>query len=112
MPFVEQNLKHLRNALGADPRAHDVGDADRIRLRFVVAAEFREKSRPRHVDAGGRSLAATDIDQNAAKGQPNLRPLLLLKYNAIADAVADLGRPDEIGNVFVGFQKYLYQEAA
>jgi type I restriction enzyme, R subunit len=42
-----------------------------------------------------------------------LRPLLLLKYhNAIADAVADLGRPEEIGNVFAGFQKYLYQEAA
>ncbi len=42
-----------------------------------------------------------------------LRPLLLLKYhNAIADAVADLGRPDEIGSVFAGFQKYLYQEAA
>ena len=42
-----------------------------------------------------------------------LRPLLLLKYhNAIADAVADLGRPEEIGNVFAGFQKYLYQDAA
>ena len=42
-----------------------------------------------------------------------LRPLLLLKYhNAIADAVADLGKPEEIGNVFSGFQKYLYQEAA
>ena len=42
-----------------------------------------------------------------------LRPLLLLKYhNAIADAVADLGRPEEIGNVFAGFQKYLYQKAA
>ena len=42
-----------------------------------------------------------------------LRPLLLLKYhNAIADAVADLGRPEEIGSVFAGFQKYLYQEAA
>jgi len=42
-----------------------------------------------------------------------LHPLLLLKYhNAIADAVADLGRPEEIGNVFAGFQKYLYQEAA
>jgi type I restriction enzyme R subunit len=42
-----------------------------------------------------------------------LRPLLLLKYhNAIADAVADLGRPEEIGNVFTGFQKYLYQDAA
>ena len=42
-----------------------------------------------------------------------LRPLLLLKYhNAIADAVADLGRPEEIGKVFTGFQKYLYQDAA
>ena len=31
---------------------------------------------------------------------------------AIADAVADLGKPEAIGQVFVGFQKYLYQEAA
>jgi type I restriction enzyme R subunit len=39
-----------------------------------------------------------------------LSPLLRLKYhNAIADAVADLGQPDEIGQVFAGFQKYLYQ---
>jgi type I restriction enzyme R subunit len=46
-------------------------------------------------------------------GQEKLRPLLLLKYhNAIADAVADLGKPDEIRKVFAGFQKYLYQEAA
>src|SRR5262249_26785594 len=42
-----------------------------------------------------------------------LRPLLLLKYhNAIADAVADLGRPEEIGNICASFQKYLYQDAA
>jgi type I restriction enzyme R subunit len=42
-----------------------------------------------------------------------LRPLLLLKYhNAIADAVADLGPPEEIGHVFTGFQKYLYRDAA
>jgi type I restriction enzyme R subunit len=40
-----------------------------------------------------------------------LSPLLRLKYNnAIADAVADLGRPEEIGNFFAGFQKYLYQQ--
>jgi type I restriction enzyme R subunit len=39
-----------------------------------------------------------------------LTPLLKLKYrNAIADAVADLGRPEEIGHLFAGFQKYLYQ---
>jgi type I restriction enzyme R subunit len=42
-----------------------------------------------------------------------LSPLLKLKYNnAIADAVADLGRPEEIGHIFAGFQKYLYQQGA
>jgi len=40
-----------------------------------------------------------------------LSPLLKLKYNnAIADAIADLGKPEEIGKVFAGFQKYLYRE--
>ncbi len=40
-----------------------------------------------------------------------LTPLLRLKYNdSLADAVADLGRPEEIGIVFSGFQKYLYQQ--
>ena len=42
-----------------------------------------------------------------------LAPLLRLKYNnAIADAIADLGKPGEIGQVFASFQKYLYQTAA
>ncbi len=41
--------------------------------------------------------------------QEKLAPLLRLKYhNAIADAVADLGRPEEVGHVFSGFQKYPY----
>ena len=45
--------------------------------------------------------------------QEKLTPLFGLKYhNSIADAVADLGRPDEIGHVFAGFQKYLYQQQA
>jgi hypothetical protein len=33
-------------------------------------------------------------------------------HDAIADAVADLGKPEDIGKVFAGFQKYLYEEAA
>lgn len=45
--------------------------------------------------------------------QARLKRLLSLKYHdSIADAVADLGKPDEIGRVFTGFQKYLYQEPA
>ena len=43
--------------------------------------------------------------------QDKLSPLLKLKYHdAISDAVADLGKPEEIGKFFVGFQKYLYQD--
>ena len=42
--------------------------------------------------------------------QTKLTPLLRLKYHdSLADAVADLGKPDEIGKVFAGFQKHLYQ---
>jgi type I restriction enzyme R subunit len=45
--------------------------------------------------------------------QEKLTPLLRLMYaNSISDAVADLGKPEEISKVFVGFQKYLYQPAA
>jgi type I restriction enzyme R subunit len=43
--------------------------------------------------------------------QEKLAALLQLKYHgSIADAVADLGRPEDIGKAFAGFQKYLYQE--
>jgi len=45
--------------------------------------------------------------------QEKLTPLLRLKYqNSIADALADLGRADEIGRVFAGFQRFLYDTAA
>ena len=38
-----------------------------------------------------------------------LSPLLKLKYNnALADAFADLGRPDQVRGLFVGLQKHLY----
>ncbi len=30
----------------------------------------------------------------------------------VADAVADLGEPEQIGGVFSGFQKYLYEPSA
>ena len=45
--------------------------------------------------------------------QAKLRPLLSLKYHdSISDAIADLGQPVEIAQVFTGFQKYLYTETA
>jgi len=51
------------------------------------------------------SVGVEELDQE------KLTPLLRLKYHdSIADAVADLGKPEEIGRVFSGFQKYLYQQ--
>ncbi len=45
--------------------------------------------------------------------QEKLTPLLRLKYHdSISDAVADLGRPEEIGAIFASFQRYLYQDQA
>jgi type I restriction enzyme R subunit len=42
-----------------------------------------------------------------------LTPLLRLRYrDSLADAVADLGRPDAIKQVFEGFQRYLYEPRA
>lgn len=39
-----------------------------------------------------------------------LGSLLRLRYHdSINDAIADLGKPDEIGQMFSGFQKFLYQ---
>jgi type I restriction enzyme R subunit len=44
--------------------------------------------------------------------QDKLTPLLRLRYHdSIADALADLGQAEEIGEIFAGFQKYLYQLA-
>ncbi len=40
-----------------------------------------------------------------------LRKAELRYNNAIVDAVADRGKPEEIGSVFAGFQKYLYRVA-
>ena len=45
-------------------------------------------------------------EMDAAKLTPLLR---LMYHDSIVDAVADLGKPEQIGQVFSGFQKYLYQ---
>lgn len=53
------------------------------------------------------SIGVEELDRG------KLSPLLQLKYgNSISDAVADLGNPTQISGVFVGFQKYLYQQEA
>ena len=53
------------------------------------------------------SVGVEELDQD------KLTPLLRLKCdNSIADALADLGRAEDIRRVFADFQRYLYQEQA
>lgn len=40
--------------------------------------------------------------------QEKLSPLLRLKYRALPDAFAELGKPEQVRQVFVGFQRHLY----
>ena len=76
------------------------------RAKVAIHAHFNSKQEAflEFVLAQYVKVGVRELDQQ------KLSPLLKLRYkNAIADAVADLGRPEEIGQIFSGFQKYLYQ---
>lgn len=76
-------------------------------LLFLKYLDGLEQDRATKPSSTGRSIHTfEELDQE------KLTPLLFLKYHSLADAVDELGRPDEIGKVFVGFQRFLYEEAA
>jgi type I restriction enzyme R subunit len=97
-------LAHVAYALPPLTREERAANA-----KVVISTQFNSKQRvflefvlSHYVSAGVDQL---DSDK--------LIPLLRLKYgDSIADAVADLGRPEEIGQAFAGFQKFLYQAVA
>jgi type I restriction enzyme R subunit len=78
--------------------------AARARLAISKNFDSRQQSFLDFVLAHYVGVGVDELDQE------KLTPLLRLRYrNSIADAIADLGRPEDINKVFVGFQKYLYQ---
>jgi type I restriction enzyme R subunit len=79
------------------------------RAKVAISANFNSKQQA-FLDFVLAHYVRVGVDE---LDQEKLTPLLRLKYlNSIADAVADLGRPEEISSVFVGFQKYLYESVA
>ena len=73
--------------------------------RVYINSEFQAKQRAflDFVLSHYVSVGVEELDQS------KLTPLLRLKYSdSIAAAIADLGKPEEIGQAFAGFQKYLY----
>jgi type I restriction enzyme R subunit len=76
-----------------------------VKARVIISTHFNSKLQVflDFVLSHYVSVGVEELDQD------KLTPLLRLKYHdSIADALADLGKPDEIGKVFAGFQKYLY----
>jgi type I restriction enzyme R subunit len=76
------------------------------RAKVVISTHFNTKQQA-FLDFVLSHYVSVGVDE---LDQEKLTPLLRLKYhNSIADAVADLGMPEEIGRVFSSFQKFLYQ---
>lgn len=96
-------LAHVAYALPPRTRLERAGMA-----KSEINTHFNSKQRAflefvlaHYVTEGVREL---DTDK--------LKPLLDLRYhNSLSDAVADLGKPDEIRLLFAGFQKHLYSPA-
>ena len=94
-------LAHVAYALQPIPREARAGHA-----RLYIHAKCTSKQQlfldfvlQHYVTMGVQELA-----------QDKLTPLLRLRYqNSIADAVADLGKPEAISQLFSSFQKYLYE---
>ena len=97
-------LAHVAYALAPIPRETRAQQA-----RLYIHSRFTSKQQlfldfvlQHYVSSGVQELA-----------QEKLAPLLRIRYqNSIADAVADLGKPEEIGELFAGFQRYLYESPA
>lgn len=94
-------LAHVAYALPPQTRAER---ASKARTALDPSLSDRQRAFLEFVLSHYVSVGVDELDLD------KLNPLLRLRYHdSIADAIADLGRPPEIGKMFTEFQKYLYQ---
>lgn len=115
-----------RDTLGEIQRAIDLEQSDIFDVLALLAFQLQPVSRDQraenakvelstHFNAKQRVFLEFVLQQYVQLGvgelaSDKLRPLLRLRYkNSIADAMADLGQPEQIGRMFADFQKYLYR---
>ncbi len=90
-------------AFASDPLSREQRAAA---ARAATATEFTDKQRT-FVDF----VLAQYVKQGVDELEPEkLSPLLRLRYRALNDAFAELGKPEDVRRVFVGFQRHLYQQ--
>jgi type I restriction enzyme R subunit len=73
--------------------------------RSAGAGEFTDKQQA-FIDFVLAQYVKQGVDE---LDQEKLSPLLRLRYKALNDAFAELGQPDQVRQIFVGFQRYLYE---
>jgi type I restriction enzyme R subunit len=96
-------LAYVAYALPPLKREERAGNA-----RSAIVGEFNTKQQA-FLDFVLSHYVSVGVEELSKE---KLNPLLRLKYHdSITDAIADLGKPEEIGRVFAGFQRYLYEKA-
>ncbi|MFK3845523.1 EcoAI/FtnUII family type I restriction enzme subunit R [Stenotrophomonas sp. NPDC078853] len=73
--------------------------------RIAGAGEFTDKQQA-FIDFVLAQYVKQGIDELDAE---KLSPLLRLRYRALTDAFAELGKPEQVRRVFVDFQRHLYE---
>ena len=115
--FDRSQLAEIQRALAAE-------QSDLYDVLAYIAFALPRATRQERADRARPSIQATFpekqqafldfvLSQYVTEGveeldQDKLSPLLILRYNAIPDAILELGAPPEIRDMFVGFQQYLY----
>ncbi len=85
--------------------AEPVPRAERAAVaHLATAAEFTVKQQA-FVDFVLAQYVRQGVDE---LDSDKLAPLLQLKYRALSDAFAELGKPEQVRRVFLGFQRHLY----
>jgi hypothetical protein len=99
------SASHTRKAQLA-VAAEPVSRADRAAAAHAAAAaEFTDKQQA-FVDFVLAQYVRQGVDELDAE---KLAPLLQLKYRALNDAFVELGKPEQVRRVFVGFQRHVYE---
>lgn len=91
-------------AFASDPISRD---ARAEAARAATATSLTDKQRA-FIDFVLAQYIAQGVDELA---QDKLSPLLRLRYRALSDAFTELGKPEEVRQVFVGFQRHLYSQS-
>jgi type I restriction enzyme R subunit len=115
--FDKSQLVEIQRVLDAEQSdLYDVLAYIAFALPRITRQERADRARPSiHATFGEKQQAFLDfvLSHYVAEGfeeldQDKLAPLLQLRYDAVSDAILDLGPAQEIGKMFTGFQQFLY----